>query len=117
VAPPILPRAIDAALGRFRRAVAARFGPRLREVVLFGSWARGDAHEESDVDVLVVVDDLDERERREVMDLAYDAAAAAIDVADWVSVSPLPYSTAQAAELRARERRLFRDIAAEGVAL
>jgi uncharacterized protein len=95
----------------------ARFGARLHEVVLFGSWARGDAHEESDVDLLVVVDGLDERERRDVMDAAYDAAAAAVDMADCVSISPLPYSTAQVTELRSRERRLFRDIAAEGAPL
>jgi predicted nucleotidyltransferase len=32
------------------------YGDRLRRVILFGSWARGDAHPESDVDLLVVLD-------------------------------------------------------------
>lgn len=32
------------------------YGERLRRVVLFGSWARGDADRESDVDLLVVLD-------------------------------------------------------------
>ena len=32
------------------------YGPRLRRVLLFGSWARGDAHPESDIDLLVVLD-------------------------------------------------------------
>jgi predicted nucleotidyltransferase len=32
------------------------YGDRLRSVVLFGSWARGDAHPESDIDLLVVLD-------------------------------------------------------------
>jgi len=32
------------------------YGSRLRKVRLFGSWARGDAHPESDIDVLVVLD-------------------------------------------------------------
>jgi hypothetical protein len=32
------------------------YGERLRSVLLFGSWARGDAHPESDIDVLVVLD-------------------------------------------------------------
>ena len=32
---------------------------RLRKVVLFGSWARGDAHPESDIDLLVVLDRVD----------------------------------------------------------
>lgn len=47
------------------RAVAADleklYGPRLREVVLFGSWARGDAHPESDIDLLVVLDQTPDR--------------------------------------------------------
>ena len=113
----ILPPFIAAALARFRESLAVRFGARLKEVVLFGSWARGDAHEESDVDVLVVIDGLSEAERRAVMDAAYDAAAAALDPDEWVSISPLAYSASQAGELRAREKRLMRDIAAEGVAL
>ncbi len=32
------------------------YGDRLRRVLLFGSWARGDAHPESDIDLLVVLD-------------------------------------------------------------
>ena len=32
------------------------YGDRLRQVLLFGSWARGDAHPESDIDLLVVLD-------------------------------------------------------------
>lgn len=34
----------------------ALYGKRLRRVLLFGSWARGDAHPDSDVDLLVVLD-------------------------------------------------------------
>lgn len=37
------------------------YGDRLRKVVLFGSWARGDAHPESDIDLLVVLDRVDDR--------------------------------------------------------
>lgn len=32
------------------------YGDRLQRVLLFGSWARGDAHPESDIDLLVVLD-------------------------------------------------------------
>jgi predicted nucleotidyltransferase len=35
------------------------YGGRLRRVLLFGSWARGDAHAEADVDLLVVLDQVD----------------------------------------------------------
>ncbi len=42
------------------------YGERLKSVVLFGSWARGDAHPESDIDLLVVLDEV--RSRRLELD-------------------------------------------------
>jgi len=49
------------------RAVAADlrelYGSRLKDVLLFGSWARGDAHPESDIDLLVVLDEVPSRRR------------------------------------------------------
>ena len=78
-------------------AVRERFGARVQEVVLFGSQARGEAHEESDVDVLIVIDDLSEEERRAVLDLTF-APDAASD--EWLGLSPLVYSTEQAARMR-----------------
>lgn len=107
------PPAVTAAILRFRALLEHRFGSRLGELVLFGSHATGSAHEDSDVDVLVVIDGLTPTERAEVMDLATEADAA--DRAAWVGLAPLPYSTEQAAELRGRERRLFRDIDRVGV--
>src|SRR5688500_18749248 len=98
--------AVRESLARFRALLEAHFGERLREVVLFGSCARGDADDESDVDVLVVIDELTVAERRVVVDLSYDVDSSG----PWLGLSPLAYSTSQAAELRARERRLFLDI-------
>jgi len=37
------------------------YGKRLRKILLFGSWARGDAHPESDIDLLVVLDEATDR--------------------------------------------------------
>jgi predicted nucleotidyltransferase len=44
----------------FRDRVREQLGPRLRDLRLFGSKVRGDDHEESDLDILVLVDALDE---------------------------------------------------------
>jgi predicted nucleotidyltransferase len=40
-------------------ALGRVYGDRLRGVLLFGSWARGDAHPESDIDLLVVLDQVE----------------------------------------------------------
>lgn len=55
--PDHLAPAVRAALADAAAALHARYGSRLHALVLFGSQARGDAHDESDVDVLVVLDD------------------------------------------------------------
>jgi predicted nucleotidyltransferase len=105
---------IASKLARFRTALEGRFGARLRELVLYGSYARGEANEDSDVDVLVVVEGLTLDERVEVIRLAHVADAADDEA---VGLHPLPYSTAQVAELRAREKRLLMDIGREGIRL
>jgi uncharacterized protein len=109
-----LPPVVSEALDRFGSALRERFGQRLSEVVLFGSRARGEAHEDSDVDVLVVIDDLSDQERLAVLDLASAADRA---TADWVGLAPLVYSFQQAARMRSGGRRLFQDIDREGIRL
>lgn len=41
---------------RFAEELRRRFGDAVRDVRLFGSFARGEAHEDSDVDVAVVLE-------------------------------------------------------------
>ena len=49
------------ALDEFLRRVEGQFGHSIENIVLFGSYARGDYDEESDIDVLIVGDvDFDE---------------------------------------------------------
>jgi predicted nucleotidyltransferase len=63
-------RAVAAAVAEELRAL---YGNRLRQVLLFGSWARGDAHPESDIDLLVVLDRVESRwEERGRMDEILD---------------------------------------------
>jgi predicted nucleotidyltransferase len=44
-----------AAVREFRSELTRLYGPRLREIVLYGSWARGEATEDSDIDLAVVL--------------------------------------------------------------
>jgi predicted nucleotidyltransferase len=46
---------LSALLTRLRAGLGELYGDRLVRVVLYGSYARGEAHEESDVDVAVVL--------------------------------------------------------------
>jgi hypothetical protein len=66
------------------------------------------------VDVLVVVDDLSSAERRDVIDAAYELNASG---EDWMGLSALACSTEEARSLRSRGRRLWTEIAQEGIAL
>ncbi len=51
----------DPILRRFRAALDAIYGDRIERVVLFGSRARGDASEDSDYDIAVFLNGLDDR--------------------------------------------------------
>ncbi len=108
-----LPPSVREVLVRYQSLLRERFKDRLAELRLFGSFARQEAREDSDIDVLVVIDGLTESERDDAIDLAYDARSES----DWVDLSPIVYSKAQAADLRGRERALLRAIDAEGIAL
>lgn len=52
---------LDPVLTRFRSALDALYGERVERVVMFGSRARGDARPDSDYDVAVFLNGLDDR--------------------------------------------------------
>lgn len=54
-----------------REGLRAMLGDRLADLRLFGSQVRGDAHEESDIDVLVLVHKLDNGTHRAISELAW----------------------------------------------
>lgn len=47
---------IDKAIGRFTQETKELYGDKLRRVILFGSCARSDFKEDSDIDVMVLLD-------------------------------------------------------------
>ena len=79
---------------------------RLSEARLFGSYARNEETEGSDVDVLFVVADLTESDRTAIIEEAVRAGRGAI--------SPLILSVTQLDNLRARELLLAQDLDLQG---
>ena len=107
-----LPPRISSAVRDFAARVRTRFGDRVRNLRLFGSYARGDFHIDSDVDVLIEIDGMTRRERREAYDMAEDVFEGTL-----VHVSPLALSTEDLQTLRAREYRIASEIDRDGIGL
>ena len=70
-----VPENIDSVLKRFIAGVQEILGEHLKKVILYGSYARGDYNESSDVDIMILTD-FDgkglENKEFEIWDLAYD---------------------------------------------
>jgi uncharacterized protein len=107
-----LPPALKLALGEYRERLRALFGERVVELRLFGSYARGDAHEDSDVDVLVVIDSLTDLEIGAVA-----GEAAPVIQSTGLPLAPLPMSTVRLATLRQQGRALAGALDREGISL
>ncbi len=108
----VLPTRLDQAVVDAKTRLLQRFAERLESVVLFGSYAWGDPHAGSDVDLSVVVLGLTERERAEVVQLVAD-----VSVDRGVDLSVLPWSSEQMARAQATELGIAIAIAEKGIPL
>lgn len=104
--------AVASALAELGRELRRRHGAGLIELRLFGSFARGEAGEDSDVDVAVVLERADWETRRAVLDLAAD-----IGLAHDLALSPTVFDRETFERWRREDRPLVRDIEREGVRL
>ena len=46
----------DDVLKEFKSQIESLYGSRMKKIILYGSWARGDATEDSDIDLIVVLE-------------------------------------------------------------
>ena len=46
---------IKEVLNEFRAEIGKLYGKRLKDIILYGSWARGKATDESDIDLVIVL--------------------------------------------------------------
>jgi predicted nucleotidyltransferase len=107
-----MPSAIRETLESFRAALERDLPGRLERLLLFGSWARGEATEDSDVDVFVLLTEATAAERARSIDLGSEAAQG-----HGIVIAPLVMTRAEWDELVRRERLLPREILRDGVEL
>ncbi len=105
--------ALHRLLTDYRARLNAKFGSRLLELRLFGSYARGTAHEGSDVDVAVVLDRVESHaERVYPMQLAGD-----LTIEHGLVIVPIVLSKQELEFLREREELLAENLDREGIAI
>jgi hypothetical protein len=109
----MVPPRVELALVAIKTRLIAEFGERFRELRLFGSYARGEAREDSDVDVLVLLDRIDDRrDKARAIDIA---AEVGIDAA--LGVVPIVMGAPDLARLRSLETTLAYDLDHEGIVM
>jgi predicted nucleotidyltransferase len=101
-----------AAIRAFTAGAREMLGPLLRDARLFGSRARGEGHEHSDLDIVLIVGAGGRARRHALYDLAFDVA-----LAHGVVLAPLVLEEQQFQALKDRERLIARDIEREGIPL
>lgn len=85
-------------------------GDRLQRMILFGSMARGDYRDDSDIDVAIVIRRLTRELKHEILD-----RVAEVELKRLMPVSVLVFSEEEFNRLKRRERRIALDIEREGV--
>ena len=102
----------EKALALFKKELGQICASSEWELRLFGARARGEGDEESDLDCLVVVKNLDEKTKVRIWDAAYE-----VFTVTEVLISPLVLSEQQYQGLKKRERLIALDIEREGIRL
>lgn len=106
-----VPEAIRGIIREVKAALEAIYKDRLRGIVLFGSWARGEATDGSDIDLLILLDDVQDPVRE--LD-QYSEKIHEIDLEYDVVISTVPVDAAQFSALKLP---LFICARREGIAL
>ncbi len=95
---------------KFKQLVSQKV--KVHEVKVFGSRARGDAAEESDLDVLIVTDYLDHEIEKYISDCAWEAG-----FPDDIIIMPVAISLDTLKNTPIRESVFIRNVYREGVSV
>ncbi len=100
------------ALQQFKADLNQAFGPKIIELKLFGSKARGDDRPDSDIDLLVIVTDDDWR----ICDVVYGIATDILLQTD-ISISPKVISKNRLEQLQKEDTFFLRNISRDAIAV
>jgi predicted nucleotidyltransferase len=100
------------AISEYAEQIRNRYPERILSVTLFGSKARGDADAESDIDLLVLVDEESNSFRSELWRIASD-----VSLEHNVVLSVRVYAQSRWAESRRIRLPLYRAISTDGIPL
>jgi predicted nucleotidyltransferase len=100
------------ALRELKESLRTLLGDQLLKMLLFGSMARGDYGDESDIDVAIIIRGLTHELKQKILD-----TVAEVELKHLMPVSVLTLSEAEFDRLKSRERRIALDIEREGVPL
>lgn len=102
----------EQAVNSFVERLLDRYPDRIRQVVLFGSKARGDSGAWSDIDILVVVDDDDWRFQHAISNVA-----SRVSLENDVLIGPRVVGQERWERMRRDRFSLYLNIASEGIPL
>lgn len=103
---------IEPIVREFAKALQALYGDRLVDVVLYGSYARGDYDEESDIDLMVVLADEIVNTYAEIRKIANIETELLLKYG--LAISPLPVSRKK---YKASYGGVYQEVRKEGLTL
>ena len=95
-----------------KKSLELSLGDSLIRVVLYGSRARGDYDENSDIDIAIIVLSLSKEVKNRILDIVTE-----IELKYLRSISSIIFSETEFNNLKERERRIALDIESEGIPL
>jgi len=99
-------------LRELKESLETFLGDRLLRMILFGSIARGDYTDESDIDVAIIIRGLTRELKHQILD-----RVAEVELNHLIPGSALLLSEEEFNRLKKRERRIALDIEGEGIPL
>jgi len=104
-----IPENIQIVLGEVKKRLRDIYGDKLKDIILYGSYARGDFTEESDIDIIILLENMENvtTERERFFDSIWE-----LDLKYDVLISIIPF---QKDEFEIRRLPLILNVKKEGI--